>query len=147
MNTVKQVLILDDNPSNLKLLALALTSADSTIHLATTGREALTIMETQAIDLALLDVELPDANGLDLASKIRAQYPESVIIVLSARDTHTEFDQACASGVDAYVVKPFSLPDVLNLIRQLETNAQRSASEILILPNRGGFMSYRCSQR
>lgn len=118
---VQHILILDDNPDNLKLLELALQMHDFTIHTAMSFAAAQALINTHRIDLALLDIELDadeDANGLDLAESLRRRGLETVIIMISANDNIKKLDRARKIGVDVYIVKPFNLPKILKLVQK-----------------------------
>lgn len=119
----KKVLILDDNADNRELLAFALMSGDYEIFKAELGSDAIKLFETTQFDLALLDVELPDADGLDLAEKLRARCPEIALIMLSANDNLDRLEKARQVGANAYVIKPFNLVEVLKFIREIEHHA------------------------
>ncbi|MER5214349.1 response regulator [Streptomyces sp. NPDC002838] len=67
--------------------------------------------------LALLDLGLPDAYGLDLARRLRARFPELLIVILSARGEEIDVIAGLDSGADDYLVKPFSLTVLLVRLR------------------------------
>lgn len=115
------VLILDDNPDNLKLLELALFAHKFTIQTVMTFADAQAYISHENVDLALLDVELEDAgqpNGLDIAETLRSHSKEVVIIMISANDQTQKLDRARKIGVDVYIVKPFNLPQILKLVQK-----------------------------
>ncbi len=118
----KRVLILDDNADNRKLLVYALHGHKYEICEAALGQEVLAMLQNGAnsFDLALLDVELPDGDGLTLATKLREHSPEIVLIMLSANDSVDLVQHARTLGANAYVVKPFNLPKLLEFIRDFD---------------------------
>lgn len=118
---MSNVLILDDNPDNLKLLELALTTYNFNIFTATTYENAQSIVKETDIELALLDIELEEVlkpNGLDLAEELRSHNTSVVIIMISANDNIKKLDRARKIGVDVYIVKPFNLPKILKLVQK-----------------------------
>jgi CheY-like chemotaxis protein len=123
----KKVLILDDNADNRELLGFALMNGDYEIHKAELGKDAMQLVENTRFDLALLDVELPDLDGLDVAEILRARCPEVGVIMLSANDNMDRLEKARRIGVNAYVIKPFNLPDLLKFLRKFEVNALPSS--------------------
>ncbi len=127
----KQVLILDDNADNRQLLYFALMTGDYEIHQAEQGSEAVTLMQQNVYDLALLDVELPDADGLELAETLRQKCPHVALIMLSANDNIERLQKARQIGANAYVVKPFNLPKVLKFIRDFESNQAEADMQII----------------
>lgn len=118
---MKNILILDDNADNLKLLELALGMYDFTIYSAMSFANAQALLATHPVELAFLDVELNDEedtrNGLDFAEIVRAQSDKTVIVMISANDHIHKLDRARKIGVDVYIVKPFNLPKILKLVQ------------------------------
>lgn len=143
----KQVLIVDDNASNRKLLYFALKAGDYELHQAETGDEAMRIIEKTALDLALLDVQLPDIDGLDLARTVRQRFPKTLLIMLSVLDTGEAFERAFQAGANAYVIKPYNLRKVLELLQQLEQRPTSPHGQMLILPNNANINQYRPSPK
>ena len=130
----KHVLILDDNADNRKLLCYALMPQDYAIHEAELGRDVLRLLDQKTdIDLALLDIELPDIDGLDVAEKLRQRFPGIVLIMLSANDNSDRLNRARQVGVQAYAVKPFNLKKILDFIRAFETDALQPDMDMLVL--------------
>jgi DNA-binding response OmpR family regulator len=112
----QRVLLVDDNPDNREVLYYALEIGDFDIHQAENVAEACARLDETAFDLALLDIALPDGSGLDVAQCVREKYPRAVIIILSAIDNPAEMARSAAVGANLYVIKPFSLPQLLRLI-------------------------------
>lgn len=139
----KQVLIVDDNPANRKLLYFALRRGDYEMHEAATAGELMTITESVSPDLALLDIELPDEDGLSLAGKLRQKYPKAILVMLSVNDEPSIVDRAFYAGANAYVVKPYDLCQVVDLIQLLVGSPDDSRSGMLFLANNASISSYR----
>ncbi len=83
---------------------------------AANGQQALEVVRTRNPDVVILDLGLPDADGLDLIPQIRAN-TASPIIVVSARERETEKVRALDSGANDYLTKPFSVPELLARVR------------------------------
>lgn len=115
MNTV---LVVDDDDSNRQLLNIALQQ-EFEIYEAATGQAALDCMDEAVFQLALIDIELPDVNGVDLARELRAQNPDVFIIMSTATDNPTMLQRACQAGANIYLVKPYDLSRVMSLIHDL----------------------------
>jgi len=131
----KQVLILDDNNDNRSLLSycfLALTQGYQ-IHQAAIGGEVPPLMEKTRFDLAFLDIELPDADVLELAHQLRERFPDIVIVMLSANDEVDKLERARKIGANAYIVKPFNLPEILKFIREAEKPTQEAGKEMQVM--------------
>ena len=104
----EQVLIIDDNVRNLKLARLALENLGYDLSTASDAETALVIMQGRAIDLVLLDLELPGMDGLSLTRQMRASADTcdiGVIIVTAAAGDGSE-RSAFLAGCDAFVRKP-----------------------------------------
>jgi DNA-binding NtrC family response regulator len=132
----KQLLILDDNADNRQILYFALMGGDYEIHQAEQGSDVIKLMETTSFDIALLDVELPDADGLELGMTLRQRCPEVILIMLSANDNIDRVEKARQIGAVAFVVKPFNLATVLEFMRELEEKADITASRMQLIGNR-----------
>lgn len=110
------VLIVDDEPQILRALQINLHAHGYQVVPAPDGATALHAAQTQAIDVVVLDLGLPDMDGLDVIAGLRG-WTEVPIIVLSAR--HGSHDKVAAldSGADDYVTKPFGLDELLARLR------------------------------
>jgi len=122
---VTHVLIVDDERSLLRALAMNLVARGYTVTEADTGTKALTAAATAELDVIVLDLGLPDLSGLDVIRAIRG-YAATPIIVLSARTGSGDKVHALDLGADDYVTKPFSIEELLARIRA----ATRRASSV-----------------
>jgi two-component system, OmpR family, KDP operon response regulator KdpE len=113
---VPRVLIVDDEPTLLRALAMNFTARDYDVVPARTGTEALTAAARERPDLIILDLGLPDVSGVDVIRGVRA-VAETPIIVLSARVGSPDKVQALDLGADDYVTKPFSMQELLARVR------------------------------
>jgi CheY-like chemotaxis protein len=104
----RRVLIIDDNPSNLKLFEFLLSAPIYEVKTATSGREALALLSTFEPELLLLDLQLPDLDGLSLIPKIKAdaRMRHVPIIAVTAYAMIGDEERARAAGVDDYLTKP-----------------------------------------
>ena len=101
------VLVVDDEKELADVIELYLKNDGCTVHKFYTGAEALKCIETTRLDLAILDVMLPDMDGFQLCRRIREKsfYP---IIMLTARDTDQDKIMGLTIGADDYITKPFN---------------------------------------
>jgi two-component system, OmpR family, KDP operon response regulator KdpE len=111
-----KVLVVDDERQIRKLLRMGLTSQGYEILDAPDGRTCLELLE-QKPDLIILDLGLPDINGLDLLRKIRARNESVPIVVLSSRGDEAGKVDALDHGADDYVTKPFGMEELLARLR------------------------------
>lgn len=110
------ILIVEDEPPIRRLLRTTLAAHDYRILEATTGAEALQAMRHHRPDLVLLDLGLPDRDGLDLIGDIRKLAPVP-IVVLSGRGEEAAKVAALDSGADDYVTKPFGAEELMARLR------------------------------
>jgi len=124
-----RVLVVDDEPPIRKLLRMGLTAQGYQTLEAANGKAALELLG-EAPDLIILDLGLPDAQGLDLLKTIRARNESVPIVVLSSRGDETGKVQALDLGADDYVTKPFGMDELLARMRaalrhQLQIHGER----------------------
>lgn len=111
-----QVLVVDDEASIRGLLRMTLETEGYGVHEAATMREGLTLAGNRRIDLFLLDLGLPDGDGVNLVRQIRS-WTRRPILVLSARTQETQKVDALDAGADDYVTKPFGVAELHARIR------------------------------
>lgn len=125
MTQAVTILVVDDEPAIRRLLHSSLSRANYRIVEAGTAREALTSIQIDKPEVVLLDLGLPDRDGLELIPIIKGAGP--AVIVVSARDATDQKVAALDLGADDYVSKPFDSEEVLARIRA--TLRHRLASE------------------
>jgi two-component system KDP operon response regulator KdpE len=116
MTTLARVLVVDDEPQIHRFLKPALEAADYAVERADTGAEGLRLAASRSPDVVLLDLGLPDIEGLDLLAKLRG-FSQVPVIILSARDRESDKIAALDAGADDYVEKPFAVGELLARIR------------------------------
>jgi two-component system response regulator AtoC len=104
-----RILVVEDQTSVAELVHDALTEIGYTVALAATATEALARPVSDAPDLVLLDLKLPDLPGLELFDRLRAQWPEVLVVILSGTDDPILAQAALARGAADYLTKPFHL--------------------------------------
>ena len=124
-----KVLVVDDEPPIRKLLRMGLTTQGYEILDAPNGKTALDLM-AQKPDVVILDLGLPDIQGLELLRMIRARNESVPIVVLSSRGDEAGKVQALDLGADDYVTKPFGMDELLARMRaalrhQLQIHGER----------------------
>jgi CheY-like chemotaxis protein len=127
----ERLLIVDDNPTNLKLLRIILEQEGYDVTTANDAEEALRRLADAKPRMILMDIQLPGIDGLELTRRLKAdpEYAGTVIIALTAYAMKGDEEKARAAGCDGYITKPI---DAEQLPRTLEAYlAQRpSASEL-----------------
>ncbi|WP_327753913.1 response regulator transcription factor (plasmid) [Sphingobium sp. SJ10-10] len=111
-----KVLIIDDEPQIRRLIHVALTRADYATVEAANAREALEKLREERPDISLLDLGLPDRDGLELVPLIK-QHSDTSLIVISARDATEQKVAALDLGADDYLTKPFDTDELLARVR------------------------------
>jgi two-component system KDP operon response regulator KdpE len=117
------VLIVDDEPHLLRALSMNLSGRGYRVTSATTGTAALELAAAQQPDLLVLDLGLPDIDGLEVIRRLRQGTADMPIIVLSARSASQEKVSALDLGATDYVTKPF---DMNELVARLRAAARRA---------------------
>jgi two-component system KDP operon response regulator KdpE len=113
---VIRILVVDDEPQILRVLRINLVARQYIVVTATTGAEALTAAKTEHPDLVILDLGLPDLDGVEVIRRLRA-WTKVPVIVLSGRADSQDKVQALDAGADDYVTKPFSVDELLARVR------------------------------
>lgn len=116
MGERERILVVDDEPQIRRFLTLSLSRQEYRVEAVETGDAALTKLSSGAYDLVLLDLGLPDMDGLDLCREIRT-WSTIPIIILSVRSQDREKVAALDAGADDYVTKPFSIEELLARVR------------------------------
>jgi two-component system KDP operon response regulator KdpE len=116
MTSGAKVLIVEDDTHIRRLLRAALLRADHSVLEAANAREGLSLLDIERPDIVLLDLGLPDRDGLELIQLIRAR-SRAPILVISAREQSEEKVAALDLGADDYVTKPFDTEELLARVR------------------------------
>ncbi|HEX9041844.1 MAG TPA: response regulator transcription factor [Trebonia sp.] len=128
--TPVRVLVVDDEPSLAELLSSVLRYEGWSVQTAGTGAEAVRSGRDFRPDAVVLDIMLPDFDGLEVMRRLRAELPGICVLFLTARDAVEDRVAGLTAGGDDYVTKPFSLEEVLARLRGLlrRANLARTAS-------------------
>lgn len=114
-----RVLVVDDEPNITELLAMAFRYEGWVIACAHAGSQAVILAREFQPDLVVLDVMLPDLNGLEVMRRIRRIDPDVAVLFLTAKDAVEDRIVGLTAGGDDYVTKPFSLEEVVVRLRAL----------------------------
>jgi len=118
-----QVLVVDDEPAVRQSLATALARDGYEIRLAGDGNTALIELATGGVDAIILDVAMPEPNGLEVCRQLRARGDRTPILMLTARDLIDDRVAGLDAGADDYLVKPFALAELRARLRALMRRA------------------------
>jgi CheY-like chemotaxis protein len=120
---IVRVLLIEDEPANRALVRAIIARADPAtvpevdLLEAATMADARSILASESLDAVLVDVRLPDGNGLDLIGEIRAREGEVKVIVVSASVLPAERASALATGADGFLAKPFGTDAFVDVLR------------------------------
>jgi two-component system, OmpR family, KDP operon response regulator KdpE len=124
---VTKVLVVDDEPALLRAVGAALKARGYEVDTATTGQAAIDAVALEAPDLVVLDLGLPDLDGIEVSRRLR-QWSDVPIVVLSAEGSENRKVLALDEGADDYVTKPFSTAELLARIRVALRHRPRGAT-------------------
>ncbi|MEC3940357.1 response regulator transcription factor [Enterococcus mundtii] len=113
---MRKVLLIEDDPTITDFMEVVLAKEHYHVTIAITGMEALHVFQEDSFDLILLDLGLPDIDGIELLKIIRKRLT-TPLIVISARNNEHEKVKALDLGADDYVTKPFGMNELLARIR------------------------------
>jgi two-component system, OmpR family, response regulator len=131
-----RILVVDDEPNLAELLSMALRLEGWQISTAHSGSQAVTRAKRERPDAVVLDIMLPDFDGLEVLRRIRSQLPHVPVLFLTAKDSVEDRIAGLTAGGDDYVTKPFSLEEVVArlraLLRRAGAGSTRPSSELIV---------------
>jgi two-component system phosphate regulon response regulator PhoB len=130
---MERVLIVDDDPDIVRLVGYNLSHSGYEVQTATTGREAIEIVQRHPPDLVVLDVMLPDVDGLEVCRTLRQQTPSRRIPILMLTARGEEIDRVVGFelGADDYVAKPFSPRELVLRVKSILRRAGSSRTDVM----------------
>jgi DNA-binding response OmpR family regulator len=111
------ILVVEDDEKIGSMLEAALVSNGHTASWQRTGASALAAADARTFDLVLLDLGLPDIDGLDVCRDLKQRQPQSIVVILTARGDEMDVVVGLESGADDYLVKPFRMIELLARVR------------------------------
>jgi two-component system KDP operon response regulator KdpE len=124
-----RVLVVDDEPQILRALSITLKARSYDVVVATSGKQALAIAAQSSPDIVVLDLGLPDLDGIDVIRGLRG-WSKVPIIVLSGRSQGVSKVDALDAGADDYVTKPFNVDELLARLRAVTRRAPAGSDEV-----------------
>jgi two-component system, cell cycle response regulator DivK len=116
----ERILVVEDNEKNMKLFRDVLVATGYRTLEATTGREAVDMASEHTPDLVLMDVQLPDLDGVQALHRLRADARTAAIpvLALTAQAMHGDRERFLAAGFDGYLSKPVDVRELIGTVRQ-----------------------------
>ncbi|ENV46581.1 hypothetical protein P255_00725 [Acinetobacter brisouii CIP 110357] len=131
LNHQISILIIDDEPQIRRFLDIALRAQGYQVHVAENGLKGLEILVTRCIGLLILDLGLPDMDGLEVLTELR-QWSDIPVIVLSARPDENQKIKLLDAGANDYVTKPFSIQELSARVRVMFRTKPQQAEQACI---------------
>jgi two-component system, OmpR family, KDP operon response regulator KdpE len=128
MTSIAHILVIDDEPQILRALRTILTAHHFRVSVARTGEEGLALAAAEQPNIIILDLGLPDIDGIQVCEQLR-QWTQVPIIILSVRSEESAKVKALDMGADDYLVKPFGTEELLARIRVALRHLAKSHSE------------------
>jgi len=125
------VLVVDDDPAMRRTLSINLRARDYEVETAGDGRSALQVVDERMPDLVLLDLGLPDLDGIAVLTQLRS-FTQVPVIVVSARTESDDKVEALDLGADDFITKPFSIEELLARIRATSRRAGREEPDLVV---------------
>jgi len=143
----QRILIVEDEVDLANLIEITLKNAGFSVSKANDGKEGLNLALSSQFDLIMLDIMLPNVDGLEICRQIRLTDPSTPIMMLTARDTETDRIMGLNMGADDYLTKPFSIRElearIKAMLRRAQVNTQSNSAskelkfgELIIEPER-----------
>lgn len=110
---------------------LELQSDVETVHQASNGQEAMNLLQSQKIDVAILDVEMPKQTGLDVLEWVKVQQPTVKVVIVTTFKRPGYFERAIKADVDAYVLKERSIADLMKTIHTVLDGKKEYSPELM----------------
>lgn len=143
----QRILIVEDEVDLANLIEITLKNAGFSVSKANDGKEGLNLALSSQFDLIMLDIMLPNVDGLEICRQIRLTDPSTPIMMLTARDTETDRIMGLNMGADDYLTKPFSIRElearIKAMLRRAQVNTQSNSTskelkfgELIIEPER-----------
>lgn len=128
MNTQADILVIDDEPQILRAMRTILNAHHYRVIVARTGEEGLALAAVEHPDIIILDLGLPDMDGIQVCEQLR-MWTQVPIIILSVRSEENDKVKALDMGADDYLVKPFGTDELLARLRVAQRHLAKSKGE------------------
>ncbi len=129
------ILVVDDDKNTRRLLSAVLETAGYTVYTACNGIEALELMDSVKVDLAVLDIMMPEMDGYEFTKLLREQENDLPILMVSAKQLPADRKQGFLVGTDDYITKPIDEEEMLLRIKALLRRAKIASERQIVIGN------------
>ncbi|MBA7617926.1 Polar-differentiation response regulator DivK [subsurface metagenome] len=125
----EKILIVEDNPINMRLIEMTLRAKNYTLLKATDGEEALDVARRERPDLIIMDIQLPKINGLEVTRELRENlaFSQIPIIAVTAYAMKGDKERVIEAGCDAYLPKPINTRELPRMIAEMLSQRQKGS--------------------
>ena len=134
MSNAPQILVIDDEPQIQRAIRTILTEKGFGVATASRGEEGLALAAANEPDIIILDLGLPDMDGVEVCARLR-EWTQCPIIILSVRDSERDKVAALDAGADDYLTKPFNKGELIARIRAIVRRSKGHAGSIIQVGN------------
>lgn len=127
-STMQNILLVEDDPELTRLLRLHFEAAQYGLTACATGREAVKNLSATTYDLVMLDISLPDGNGVEICKQLRATDKQTPVMMLTCNGEEPDKVLALELGADDYVTKPFGILELMARVKAVMRRAGQSAA-------------------
>ncbi|WP_418263581.1 response regulator transcription factor [Flavobacterium faecale] len=131
---MKNILIIEDDPSIVELVSIHLKDINCELTKAYNGFDGLELVKSNHYDVIILDIMLPDINGIEICKRIRADKNTTPIMMLTARSEEIDKIIGLETGADDYLTKPFSIREFIARVKALMRRNEMSIQEPIEAP-------------
>ncbi len=125
MRNKARILVVDDDESIRTVLKVNLEDKGYIVDTAENGREALKKIEDRFFNIALIDIRLPDIEGIEVLEKIEMRFPGTIKLIVTGFPTLKNAIEAVNKGADGYILKPVNMEELLEIIKEHLERQQR----------------------
>lgn len=149
MSNNHRILLVEDEKQIQKLVKMNLELEGYEVIALDDGHDVLKTLDNEHIDLIILDLMLPDIDGLQILEQVRLRYSDIGVLILSARDSSSDRVQGLRQGADDYLTKPFNLEELIlrveRLIQRTQAHTAAELEEFSFGDNKINFSTYEAT--
>lgn len=134
-----RILVVDDDKAHREALGRVFAQAGYVVRLASSGEDALALLDSGPVDLVIADMRMPRTGGLELLKRVKVCWPATQVIILTAFGDFVSYLEAMESGAFQFLSKPVRRADIVTLARIAVRKARRVEFALARDPGNGGY--------